>query len=146
MQRNARLGMVAPCGQDCAMCLDNAGSPVSLHARDLWRALDDYGAMAGWRASHDEAFVDYVAFERVLARLAGGGCLGCRGGVCPSAGCAIRDCAEGRGVDFCYQCPEFPCDGAEMPEARRERWKRNNERIAVVGLAAYIAEMRGTPR
>jgi hypothetical protein len=42
------------------------------------------------------------------------GCPGCRDvqGKCPVVPqkCSVFPCAQGRGVTFCCDCPEFPCD------------------------------------
>ncbi len=41
-------------------------------------------------------------------------CPGCRlgKGACPAINCecATYACVDGRGLDFCFECPEFPCD------------------------------------
>jgi hypothetical protein len=44
------------------------------------------------------------------------GCKGCRAGG-GDAGCAIRECAQGRGYAGCWQCAEFPCERAGFGSA-----------------------------
>lgn len=43
------------------------------------------------------------------------GCGGCRGPVEKnwSPGCQFRPCALAKGVDYCFQCEQFPCEGIE---------------------------------
>jgi len=58
--------------------------------------------------------------------------------------CKMAKCAAEKGVDFCGQCPEYPCEElsvfqAEMPH-RIELWK-NQERIKEVGYEKWYLEM-----
>ncbi len=58
--------------------------------------------------------------------------------------CFMIKCADERGVDFCGQCNEFPCDGfkefqSKMPH-RVELWK-SQERIKEIGWEAWFNEM-----
>ncbi|MHB8157866.1 MAG: DUF3795 domain-containing protein [Desulfocucumaceae bacterium] len=60
------------------------------------------------------------------------------------AGCKKTVCAAEKGVEFCGQCPEYPCEElrvfqAEMPH-RIELWK-SQERIKEVGYEKWYAEM-----
>lgn len=40
-------------------------------------------------------------------------CQGCKSGVVCTycAGCGIRQCAQSRKIEFCFECEEFPCAG-----------------------------------
>lgn len=58
--------------------------------------------------------------------------------------CKMGKCASERGVDFCGECREYPCEDlktfqAEMPH-RIELWK-SQERIKEVGYEKWFAEM-----
>jgi len=74
-------------------------------------------------------------------------CDGCRSGkrcfYCRER-CKMTQCASGRGIDFCGECPEYPCEDlkafqAEMPH-RAELWK-SQERVMEVGYKKWFAEM-----
>jgi predicted RNA-binding Zn-ribbon protein involved in translation (DUF1610 family) len=74
-------------------------------------------------------------------------CHGCRGSKrcfhCESI-CVMAKCAANKGVDFCGQCPEYPCSAlktfqAAMPH-RIELWK-SQERIKEAGYETWYAEM-----
>lgn len=59
--------------------------------------------------------------------------------------CTMAKCAADKGVDFCGQCPEYPCESlksfqAEMPH-RIELWK-SQDRIKEAGYEKWYAEMR----
>lgn len=76
-------------------------------------------------------------------------CDGCRSGkrcfYCRER-CTMEKCAQGKGVDFCGECDEYPCEAlrtfqAEMPH-RIELWK-SQERIRDAGYETWYAEMIG---
>jgi hypothetical protein len=86
MATNERLRLVAPCGIDCGVCELNM-------SRDNPR-LTEYLVSRG------------IPREKLP-------CQGCRGveGNCPVLGgkCDTYACASERGVQFCYECGDFPC-------------------------------------
>jgi hypothetical protein len=70
-------------------------------------------------------------------------CLGCKGPAssCWGTTCKIRICAEEKGMEFCYQCREYPCDEISLffettPEARE-----NLRMISKIGPDAWITAM-----
>lgn len=74
-------------------------------------------------------------------------CYGCRSEkrcfYCESK-CIMAKCAAAKGVDFCGECPEYPCKDlktfqSEMPH-RIELWK-SHARIREVGYEQWYAEM-----
>jgi predicted RNA-binding Zn-ribbon protein involved in translation (DUF1610 family) len=76
-------------------------------------------------------------------------CRGCRTETrcfyCRSV-CTMSKCAAAKGVDFCGQCPEYPCDALRafqeaMPH-RIELWK-SHERIREAGYEVWFTEMTG---
>lgn len=82
-----QASLAAPCGLHCGMCL-------------LYKALSD------------EKLRETLA-QRMNIPPEKATCPGCRAvvGHCPVIGeqCATFICAQERGVDFCYDCSEFPC-------------------------------------
>jgi predicted RNA-binding Zn-ribbon protein involved in translation (DUF1610 family) len=74
-------------------------------------------------------------------------CYGCRsdkrGPYCQT--CKMSACAGERGIDFCVQCPEYPCEELKqfqsaMPH-RIELWE-DLERIKAVGYEEWLKEKR----
>ncbi|MDZ7697134.1 MAG: DUF3795 domain-containing protein [Deltaproteobacteria bacterium] len=59
--------------------------------------------------------------------------------------CKMVDCAKEKGIDFCVECHEYPCDDLrEFKEQRPHRielWEAQ-ERIKEVGYAQWFSEMR----
>jgi hypothetical protein len=82
-----QAGLAAPCGLHCGMC-------------PLYKALSD------------EKLRDTLS-QRMNLPLEKAKCEGCRSvdGHCPVIGeqCATYVCAKEKEVEFCYDCPEFPC-------------------------------------
>jgi len=75
-------------------------------------------------------------------------CHGCRSDrrLYYCATCRMSACAAERGIDFCGDCGEFPCDElkrfqAEMPH--RIEIFANLERIRAVGWRQWLREIRG---
>jgi hypothetical protein len=58
--------------------------------------------------------------------------------------CKMIKCAAERGVDFCGQCPEYPCADLKTFQMQRphriELWK-SQERIKEAGFEKWYAEM-----
>jgi len=62
------------------------------------------------------------------------------------AGCGVAACWRAKGVDFCLQCHEFPCDQHNFDEHLARRWRAMNQRMAEVGVERYHEETKGQPR
>jgi hypothetical protein len=54
-------------------------------------------------------------FKTILDHFAAGQCITCRKGAPCFEFCAARTCHKEKGVDFCFQCAEFPCDRTATP-------------------------------
>ena len=70
-------------------------------------------------------------------------CEGCRGPVdCLwTPNCQIVACTQERGVTFCHECAEFPCDDLSAFSAdHRDIPLTNLRRLAEVGLEAWLVE------
>jgi len=59
-------------------------------------------------------------------------------------GCHFRDCARDRGIEFCFECDEFPCE--PLVAFRKDKYPhhstvlKNLETIKEKGLDAWLAE------
>ncbi len=58
--------------------------------------------------------------------------------------CKMVDCAKGKGIDFCVECDEYPCDELRAFKEKRphriELWE-NQKRIKEVGYNRWYEEM-----
>jgi hypothetical protein len=70
-------------------------------------------------------------------------CLGCKGpeSSCWGRSCGIRKCAEGRGIEFCYQCQDYPCGELDSLFERKPVARDNLKMISKIGPDAWISTM-----
>lgn len=82
----------------------------------------------------------FAEFWQFLEQLqAGAGCPGCRAGG-GLLGCKIRSCARERGLAYCCECPDFPCERIEQLAAHYPTLMADNCRLQAVGLAQWLVE------
>jgi len=137
---------LAPCGIDCERCVMCSRGRVKNLSTDLAEALEGFQNMAPRVADRFPVLQHYDRFMEILGLLAGASCAGCRdgGGVLPF--CAARTCFREQGVDFCYQCAEYPCQRNDYPENLVQRWRTCNDRMREVGVERYCEESLEKPR
>jgi len=61
--------------------------------------------------------------------------------------CATLNCVKEKGIDFCYECNQFPCDKLQPCASRAEKLPHNLKifnlcRIKQVGLQAWANETK----
>jgi len=140
------LDDLAPCGLSCRKCFANTrGGIVVLSGRlqDRLGAFDVYAERFG---AFLPAFEEYPSFKEVLAYLAQGHCEGCRSGTCLYPSCGVTTCYQDQGVDFCFQCNEFPCEKTNFDPHLQRKWVQMNERMGEIGVEGYYEETRDQPR
>jgi len=140
--------LVAPCGLDCSRCIScTEGRSVQL-SRELLELLgENFHAYAARLQAINPALAEYPQFRRVLESLAQDRCGGCRSGtrVClPS--CNVMSCTSAKGVEFCFQCDEYPCTNTGLPEPVLKKWRTQNDRMREIGIDGYRRELAETPR
>lgn len=122
MSTQERHDLVAPCGIDCGLC-------------ELYVCRDD------------PRLTDYLVSRGIPAeRLPCPGCVPGHG-ACPVVGgvCATWTCAEGHGVRFCFECPDFPCEKLNPAADRADVLPHNTKvfNLSVIerrGVAGFVAE------
>lgn len=75
----------------------------------------------------------------------GGYCPGCGGGE-GNQSCSIARCSLGHGVQFCSDCPQYPCaeyDGIDAYDSfiSTQNMRSNLEKVKRIGAAAYHVEL-----
>jgi hypothetical protein len=140
------LERLAPCGIDCERCVMCSQGRVKNLAAGLAQALEGFENMAPKVADRVPCLGEYDRFAEVLALFAGAGCTGCRDGGQPLPFCAARTCFKEQGVDFCFQCDEYPCERNTFPENLAWRWREYNDRMREVGLEQFYRESLAKPR
>ncbi|MDD3024012.1 MAG: DUF3795 domain-containing protein [Syntrophomonadaceae bacterium] len=137
---------LAPCGLDCSRCADYAGGEVQTLSNRLSKLLNGYHRVARVREGINPMYAGYSQFEEVLKTFAGAACSGCRGDnvLCPIE-CTAGECTRKKGLDFCFQCEEFPCSKKIDPQIQK-RWLDFNRRMKEIGAAEFCAEQNHKPR
>lgn len=153
MEREKLLHEVAPCSLLCYTCTGYKDGVIAECAKKLHTYLDGFEKLVGRNMSKEDRenwYRDFNTFRGTLANI-GGGCHGCRAdaslkGGCIE-GCVIPECVKERGVDFCADCREFPCQRARDFFASydgkvEEVWEKGTERIREIGIEAYFEERK----
>jgi len=140
------LKRLAPCGLDCMRCADYQNGEIKQLAMRLKELLSNYGRVAKVKSRLDSVFEHYAHFETVLTLFSQAPCGGCRSSrpVCPVP-CAAGDCHKEKGVDFCFQCEEYPCENPTFP-VLKDRWRQKNDRMREIGVIEFYDEQSKSPR
>ncbi|HUX52912.1 MAG TPA: DUF3795 domain-containing protein [Williamwhitmania sp.] len=148
-RREYILNRLAPCGIHCGKCFAYADGTIRRSSVELKEALGNFDIYAQRFAEllEEPVFKKYVDFKELLAYFAAAQCNGCRNEACKLfKSCKVRDCHKEKGVDFCFQCPEFPCDNTGFDEHLYKRSVEINRRIEEVGFEKYYEEIKNKPR
>ncbi len=136
------LQALAPCGLCCLTCTGSRHGTIQAHCAALVHLLEGFDHYAEMFADFQPALRKYPEFKEVLTALAAASCTGCRNGEPAFPGCTIAPCVKARGLRFCAECEDFPCEkmATDMPIAAK--WRRCSQRIKEIGPEAYLAEVR----
>ena len=138
---------LAPCGLDCSRCIYYGDGAINGAATELRVALEGFEKVAPMVAkTMAPVLEEYDTFRRILDLFADGDCKGCRVDGPPLPFCAARTCFRDKGVDFCFQCDEFPCDHNTFPDSIDRRWRDYNQRMKEIGVEAFHEESLRRPR
>jgi len=139
--------ILGPCGLNCEKCISFEDGEIKKTAILLKELLgDNFAAYASRFASFDPAFSNYPAFTAFLDRLVSGGCQGCREGECLFQGCRVKDCVKERGVDFCFQCEEFPCTAHGLQGGLKRKWEEKNRMMKEMGVEGFYEKTKEEKR
>ncbi len=131
------LQLTSPCGLDCFNCVFHLAT------------REDEPALRATRAYHERTGVPLEAIRCL-------GCLGCRahGGQPPlhqhflnrSEPCPAFACSSQRGLNFCYECDDFPCEHLQPYADRAGKLPHNTKvfnlcLIKKMGLEQWAEQM-----
>lgn len=149
MTYEAILDVLAPCGLSCEKCFAFAEGEIRRHSLELRERLGNFEPFAKRFETllDDPIFAKYPGFRAMLDYFASENCKGCRNENCKLfKGCGVRRCHRNKGVDFCFQCSEFPCENTNFDENLLRRWTEFNTRIQELGLEKYYEQTKDEPR
>lgn len=137
------------CGLLCEKCFAFEGGSIQYHAEQLLANLGQFDNYAKRFETllNEPKFEKYQDFKQMLQLFATENCKGCRLQECHLfTNCMVRDCYKGKGVDYCFQCNDFPCNDTGFDENLQNRWLAINNRIREIGLEKYYGEIKDKSR
>lgn len=142
MEYQKILSFLAPCGLSCRKCFAFTKGDISFHGKELQKLLGNFDIYAERFSSFLPEFKDYASFKKLLAYFTAPDCIGCRQGTCKYPNCGVIDCYKEKGIDFCFQCDDFPCDKTNFDPHLEQRWFQMNTRMKELGVKAYYEETK----
>jgi len=146
MKYDEILEVLAPCGLNCSKCLAFSNGEIKRTALELKKLLGAFDNYAERFSQFSPVFNNYPAFKTLLDHFTQGSCKGCRNGDCIYLNCGVITCHKEKGVDFCFQCTEFPCDKTNFDPNLKERWIKMNKMMKEQGFEAYYEASKDQPR
>ncbi len=143
------LKALGPCGLNCEKCFANDGGGIKYHSKKLHELLGHFDIYAERFITllDEPVFKYYFEFKIMLDYFSKVTCKGCREESCMLfKDCGVKDCYKKKGIDFCFQCDEFPCDRTNFDEDLRQRWVSINMRMKQSGIENYYSEIKEKPR
>ena len=132
--------LVSYCGLYCDLCSARFKIP------DQARALRDSLRMAEYEdhGPGQPGFDEFWTMLNSLAEPPGDKC--CRAETCGHPLCAIRKCAQQRGLEICTDCDEYPCSHIQTLAHSEPTLVQDGRRLQAIGLEAWIVEQRARKR
>ena len=146
MEYSEILNHLAPCGLSCRKCFSYIEGEIGYHSKELQKLLGNFDIYAERFSAFIPAFKDYPSFKKMLAFFAEPDCEGCRNGTCKYPNCGVIECYREKGVDYCFQCDEFPCDRTNFDPHLLKRWIKMNSRMKEIGVEGYWEETKNLCR
>jgi hypothetical protein len=140
------LRELAPCGLSCRKCMAYREGDIRRTSEELQRLLGSFDRYAERFSGFLPVFGNYPAFKELLAHFTQADCAGCRSGQCKYPNCTVMKCHHEKGVDFCGQCDEFPCDKTTFDPDLKRRWIEMGTRIREIGVEGYCEQTKDLPR
>jgi len=149
MNKNQIINLIAPCGLNCGKCFAFVDGEIKHNSGLLKESLGEFEIYAKRFVNllEEPVFKKYDDFMELLNYFANGKCSGCRTEECQLfKDCRVKICSAEKGVDFCYECNEFPCNNTGFDKHLNKRSVEINNRIESIGIDKYFEEIKDKPR
>lgn len=147
MEYQEIVNHIAPCGLNCIKCLAHVDGEIRSHGMALVDSLGpNFSEYAERLSAFEPVFKNFNVFWELLEYLAQGSCSSCREGECAFFACPVKDCIVEKGVDFCFQCAQFPCENPGLTERLTKKWRNNNEEMKRIGVESFFERVKDLPR
>ena len=137
---------LAPCGNDCSRCAYYDNSNIVLLSKELDENLINFEIMAEKTKNFMPIFNYYEQFSAILKHLSNGTCPGCRFNDKPACQCGINVCHKKEKVNFCFECPKYPCNPKTYNESLTKAWQENNDTMKKIGVDNFYISQKEKPR
>ena len=140
---------IAPCGLCCETCFAHVDGDIRKYSMKLKEKLDNFHIYAERfeTALGVPIFSKYPAFKEMLDYFASENCTGCRNEPCKLfKGCGVPACHQEKGIDFCFECEQFPCENTNFFPGLYKAWVMINEKIREMGIEQYSEIARSRSR
>lgn len=140
---------LGPCGLNCEGCFAYSDGGIKHHSKKLQELLGNFDIYAERFVTllDEPVFKKYPEFKKMLDYFTKVSCKGCREESCQLfKECGVKECYKAKGVDFCFQCDEFPCERTNFDDHLKQRWIKINKRMKEDGIENYYNEIKDIPR
>ncbi len=140
---------IAPCGLNCGKCFAFYNGDIKKHSIGLKESLGNFEIYAKRFSEllNEPLFNRYPDFYSLLSYFVSVKCMGCRNESCKLfSSCKVKECAITKGVDFCFQCNEFPCSETGFDEHLYNRYVEINKKMKEKGIVDYYETIKDLPR
>lgn len=140
---------LSPCGLHCGKCFAFKDGEIHENSTRLKKSLGNFDVYADRFVEllDNPIFKKYHDFKEMLEYFSMADCSGCRNEKCKLfKSCKVRFCSEQKGVDFCFQCPDFPCRETGFDKHLYDRSVKTNQQMAQIGVEKYYNETKNKPR
>jgi hypothetical protein len=142
MESRDILQDLAPCGLSCRKCFAYSKGEICRNSQELRKLFGSFDIYAQRFSAFLPQFRNYHYFKELLEYFAKADCDGCRKGTCKYPNCGVAACYQQKGVDFCFQCDEFPCEKTNFDPHLKQRWIQMNKRMKEIGVESYYQETK----
>lgn len=136
---------LGPCGNDCSRCANYEKGEIVLLSGELINKLDNFENMVEKIKGFMPIFNYYNEFLDILKHFSRGNCRGCRLSNKPTNQCSINTCHKKEKVNFCFECPKYPCEPSTYSESLNVMWRRNND-VMKVDMDGFYKEQKNRCR
>ncbi|EJO5349294.1 DUF3795 domain-containing protein [Clostridium botulinum] len=137
---------LAPCGNDCSRCANYEDGKIVLLSKELNENLVNFENMVKKIKDFMPIFNYYEEFLAILNHFSKGNCRGCRLSNKPTCQCSINMCHKKKKVNFCCECPKYPCSPSTYNESLTKVWQDNNDTMKKIGIDNFYISQKGKPR
>lgn len=140
---------IAPCGLCCETCFAHVDGDIRKYSMKLKEKLGNFHIYAERFETvlGVPIFGKYPAFKEMLDYFASENCKGCRNEQCKFfKDCGVPACHREKGIDFCFECEQFPCENTNFFPDLYKAWVMINEKIREMGIEQYSELARSRSR